>query len=81
MFKSKKFSWIKDGELNGLVWDLTVTGIKNQQFSSLEIFAAKESNVQLLNLMYKISAEKAFNSKTGQEKQPSTKENKRSTVN
>jgi hypothetical protein len=30
LFRSKKFLWIKDSELNGMVWDLIVAGVKNQ---------------------------------------------------
>lgn len=35
LFRNKKFSWIKDGDLNGLIWDLIVAGIKNYKESSL----------------------------------------------
>lgn len=56
LFRGKKFLWVRDGGLNGLVWDLVVAGVRNQSMRSLERFPSKESNVQLLNLMYKISA-------------------------
>ena len=29
LFRGKKFLWIKDSELNGMVWDLIVAGVKN----------------------------------------------------
>lgn len=35
LFRSKKFLWIKDSELNGMVWDLIVAGVKNQPEGSL----------------------------------------------
>lgn len=41
LFKNKKFAWIKDGGLNGLIWDLIVVGIKCQRQKSLEKFVEK----------------------------------------
>jgi hypothetical protein len=43
-----------------MIWDLTISGIKNFSILHIEKLANNNKIMELINLMYKISIEKAF---------------------
>lgn len=60
LFKGKKFLWIKDKDLNGIVWDLVNIAVKSFPTERLdELFSIKEVAILLVK-MYNLSAETAF---------------------
>jgi hypothetical protein len=60
LFNGKKFLWIKDKDLTGMVWDLVNIAIKSFPKERLdELFSIKEVAILLVK-MYNLSAEKAF---------------------
>ncbi len=60
LFKGKKFLWIKDKDLNGMVWDLVNIAIKSFPTERLEEMFTKKEVAIILVKMYNLSAEKAF---------------------
>lgn len=53
LFDNKKFIWIK-GEAKGLIWDLTVIGIKNLSANHIISLQHNEICLEKLNKMYDI---------------------------
>lgn len=60
LFAAKKFSWIKDQELKGMVWDLVIVAVRNYPTSKLEVLGREQRVMELLRTMWTAGVEGAF---------------------
>jgi hypothetical protein len=60
LFAGKKFSWVKDQELKGMVWDLVIVAVRNYPTLKLEALARQERVMELLRTMWAASVDGAF---------------------
>jgi len=57
---NKKFSWIKNQDIKGLIWDLVIVCVRNFPTCDLEYLMTDKNIVNLLNDMYKMAVKKIF---------------------
>ena len=57
---NKKFSWIKNQDIKGLIWDLVIVCVRSFPACDLEYLTTDKNIVALLNDMYKLAVKKIF---------------------
>jgi hypothetical protein len=60
VLNNKRFTWLKDIEFKGIVWDLIIVAIRHYPIKHIEALANHKNITMLLNTMYKHSMQKVF---------------------